>query len=388
MWYDAIVPARRPAGARTDIPGPTAAAREAKTRRTAGRPFSRGVLLWAVLLAPALAPISAARAAPSTSLTARCQQPPSWTAQAVLPKRGEDPLSTCFARGSNHAEALLRVKSNRDYAQLITVTGVKFVFFESSFSASLDARISKQLWRLSADKGRKALLLGPGQSVLLAIARPAPKRIARRVRIQQATRIPAALGQLAWTFLRAAGGSFVSSSIRSCVLARVYATVSFRYGPATALRRMRTCVDHGDDRSHPTSKRRLRRLARRVLGLRRFAVAVNVLAGGDRRLSRIAFVIPGSPRGRYNPKIRLAAANFGTVVSGRRTVEHLRAHGGRPPYRYYIFEEPAMRAPSWLQLAPDGTVIIEPPRGVSVAVHLRVYVVDASGARSLELPAA
>jgi hypothetical protein len=345
-----------------------------------------GTLFCASWLTAVLVPVSFARATVAASRSTRCGSHPTWIAHAALPNGDGGPLSACFAAKSNRAEALLRIQSNRDYAQLITVSGVNVVFYESSFSDSLDAGISSRLWHLSLGSAKEVLMLGPGQHALLAIGRPPPQRALRRVGMGQAPGAAAALGQLAWAFLNAARQTYISPSIKRCVMASVYAAVSLARAPVGALGQMHACVDRGDNNSHPASKRRLRAFARRMFRLDRFAVALNLIGSGDRSLSKLVFTIPGSPPGRYNPKIRLGPASFGTVISGRRTVEHLTATGGRPPYRYYLWNEAGKRAPSWLHLAPDGTVIIEPPPGVSVSVLVRVYVVDSTGARSQNLP--
>ncbi len=348
-----------------------------------------GTLLWAGCLTVMLAPVSFAKATATALSPTRCGPHPGWIAHAALPDGGRDPLSVCFTAKSNRAEALLSIQSNRDYAQLITLSGVNVVLFESSFSDSLDAGISSRLWHLSLGKTEEVLMLGPGQRALLAIGRPPPQRASRQVAIEQAPPAAAALGQLARAFLSAARGTYISTSIKRCVIASVYgAAVSLARAPISALGQMHACVDRGENNSHPAGKRRLRAFARGIFRLARFDVALSLIGATDRSLSRIAFMIPGSPPGRYNPKIHLGHANFGTVISGRRTVEHLTATGGSPPYRYYLWNESGMRAPSWLRLAPDGTVIIEPPPGVSVSILVRVYVVDATGAYSQNLPVA
>jgi hypothetical protein len=314
----------------------------------------------------------------------RCAKHPAWTTDVALPKGREGPVSACFAARSNQAEALLSIGSRRDYAQLITISGIRPVYFESSFSNGLDATISRRLLNRSAGRATQVLMLGPGQHVLLALGRPTPLPERRSVLIEQAPRASAALGQLAWSFFTDARATYISPSIKRCVVASVYTTVSFQRTPAQGLGQMRRCIAHGNDRFHPASKRRLRALAKRVFTDARLGVALGLIAGRDRHLSKIALVIPRSAPGHLNPRIRLGNANFGTVIAGRRTVEHLTATGGKPPYRFYIHNEAELTAPPWLQLAPDGTLVIEPPAGVVTSVRVRVYVVDSTGAYSLD----
>ena len=71
------------------------------------------------------------------------------------------------------------------------------------------------------------------------------------------------------------------------------------------------------------------------------------------------------------------------MPDGRKTVLHLSATGGTPPYRFYVVPTAGGEgAPSWFRLAPDGTVTVEPPEGVSAHLSLSVQVIDANGERS------
>ena len=94
--------------------------------------------------------------------------------------------------------------------------------------------------------------------------------------------------------------------------------------------------------------------------------------------------VSSPPHEVINPDLRLRSANFGTLPSGDRTVEHLTASGGHPPYRFYIMPEPGGPAiPSWIRLAPDGTLNLEPPADLNTTLNLPVEVVDSNGERSV-----
>jgi hypothetical protein len=169
-----------------------------------------------------------------------------------------------------------------------------------------------------------------------------------------ATRPPSAIAQLAWSFLTDARGTCTSPSIKRCIAASVYTMVALQRMPERALGQMHRCVDHGYDRFHPANKHRLRALARRVFSDARLGIALGSVAGADRAVPKVTFVVLGSAPARVNPKIHLGNANFGAVVDGRRAVERLTATGGKPPYRFYIHNEVGMMAPAWLQLALTG----------------------------------
>ena len=70
--------------------------------------------------------------------------------------------------------------------------------------------------------------------------------------------------------------------------------------------------------------------------------------------------IPPSIPGPIDSAISLGPANF-NVPGEEKTVEHLTASGGSPPYRFYVVPEPDQAGvPYWFQLAADGTLILEP----------------------------
>ena len=301
-----------------------------------------------------------------------------------MPQGNQGPISACFASGSNQAEALLNISNRQGYAQLITISGIRPVYFESAFSNGLDARISLRLLGRSAGRTTEVLMLGPGQHTLLALGRPAPLRQRRSVSIQQAPPGPSAVAQLAWDFFTDARETYISPSIKRCIVASVYTTVPLQSTPVGALGQVHRCVDHGNDRSHPASKRHLRVLARRVFSEARLDIALGSIARVDRIAPKITFVVPGSTPAPVNPKIHLGNANFGEILDGQRTVQHLSATGGKPPYRFYIDNEANSMAPAWLQLAPDGTLIIQPPASIVTTVRLRVYIVDSTGDYSLD----
>lgn len=128
---------------------------------------------------------------------------PSWIAAATLSDEAQDPLPSCFSARSSQAEAVLSVANNRPYAQLVTVAGGLLNLAESSFEDSLDASLSALLLNLSPAGGPSAFVLGPGDSVALAIDRPAPGP-GREVHIDAAGDNSFAVAALVFRFLSAA----------------------------------------------------------------------------------------------------------------------------------------------------------------------------------------
>jgi hypothetical protein len=344
---------------------------------------SRGLLavvLCAMSLSAILAPASPAARPNRPNLPSGCGPRPSWISSASLPGERHDPLPSCFSGKSSQAEAVLSVLNNRPYAQFMTVSGAQLDLAESSFAGSLEGALARLLARSSLGKGTSAYLLGPGESATLVIDRPPPGQ-AQTVLIAPVREDAFAVAALAWGLLSsAAGDRSLPSATQSCVVSAVYGAVSTPRHPLRALERMHVCVNAAS--LSTLARKRLRRLAGRLLGDQRFEELVD-LEVGEPHPARITFTISGSNPDLINPEIHLAPASFETLPNRRRTIEHLSATGGVPPYRFYIVPEPGGPAvPSWLHLAPDGTVTVEPPVGFAV-ITFPVEVVDSNGEHSV-----
>ena len=257
--------------------------------------------------------------------------------------------------------------------------GAQLDLSESSFGGSLEGALSKLLASASSGMGPSAFLLGPGEGAKLAIDRPAPGE-AQRVNVDPASVNAFAVGALAWTLLSTAAKHLsLPTATQSCIAAVVYGALSSPPQPAEALRRMHACVNAS---GLSRNAKLLRKLASRVLRRRFFSEVIH-REGTESRSARIAFQISPSNPNLINPAIHLGPASFGTLPGGQRTVEHLSATGGTPPYRFYIVPEPGgPGVPSWLQLAAAGTLTVEPPVGAT-AVSLPVEVVDSNGEHSV-----
>lgn len=345
------------------------------SRRTALR-----ALLCAMTLGALLAPESPAASPAATNLPGGCGARPSWIESATLPQEGQNPVTSCFASDSSQAEVSLSMANNRSYAQLITVSGASLDLTESSFASSLEAAFSRFFANSSSPNGLSAFLLAPGKRATLQIDRPAPGQ-AQQVQIDPASDNAFAVGALAWTLLSTAAEHLsLPATTQSCIAAAVYGALQSPPQPERALRRIHVCVNASG--LSGGAEKLLRTLAGGVLRGSSFQEVIQ-RQGSEPHPARIAFTIAQSNPYLVDPAIHLGPAGFGALPAGKRTVEHLSASGGTPPYRFYIVPEPGgEEVPSWLKLATDGTLTVEPPLGAT-AVNLPVEVVDANGEHSL-----
>jgi hypothetical protein len=79
--------------------------------------------------------------------------------------------------------------------------------------------------------------------------------------------------------------------------------------------------------------------------------------------------------------IQVEGLDFGALPAGQETIEHLTASGGTSPYTFAVSPDPGNEAkvPSWVHLAPDGTLTIDPPAETNQSVSFYVYATDADG---------
>jgi hypothetical protein len=339
--------------------------------------------LLAVLCAIALsAPIAASgsRAPPAGPAPLGCGPTPSWIAGAAVSQDGQSALQSCFSHSSSQAEAVLSIANGRPYAQLITVSGTTLDLAESSFHGALEAALSRPLADSSSGIGIPAFLLGPGEAATVAVDRPPPGP-ARVVYIEPAPSNAFAVAALAWRLeVAAAKRLSLSTGTQSCLAAAVRGSLADPTHPERALRQMHACVDSsGLPRA---AEGLLRRLAFHLLRGPAFREVVH-RQGTESHPARIAFTVSASNPFLANPAIKLSSTDVGNVPEGQRTVKHLSAAGGVPPYRFYLVPEPGGPAvPGWLKLAADGTLTIEPPAGAP-GLSIPVLVVDADGEHSV-----
>jgi hypothetical protein len=339
-----------------------------------------GAALCAMSLIAVLAGASSAGGEDPSTLPGGCASMPSWIATATLQDEAQDPLPSCFSAESSQAEGVLSVANNRPYAQLLTVAGGPLDLAESSFGDPLAASLSALLLDLSPAAGPSAFLLGPGQSATLAIDRPAPGP-GQEIHVAAAGDNAFAVAAVAFRFLSAAAARrLLNAATRSCVASVLHGALQRPPRPERALRRVHACVNAAN--LPAGAETLLRRLASRLLRDDFFQSVIR-RQGTEPRPAGFALAIAASNPELINPEIRLGPASFGTVTAGSRTVEHLSATGGVPPYRFYTVPEAGgPGVPAWLKLSAAGRLTLEPPAGTT-AVTLPVEVVDGTGEHSV-----
>lgn len=339
--------------------------------------FVPAVLACALALGGALSTASSVAGA-SRATPSGCGQPPAWVQSATVVNEAREQLPACFASGSNQAEAVLSVSNNRPYAQLVTVSGASLDLAESSFHGSLQTALARLLANSSSSHGPAAFLLGPGETATLAFDRPAPGP-AQIVHVDPAPDNAFAVGALTWRLLNGASKRVrVPLTVQGCIASAIVGALSGPPGPERALRRIHTCVNAASRGPRGV----LEGLAGRVLRDSSFKQVIH-REGTEPHRSPIAYAMSASNPNLPNPAIQLGPSNLGGLPAGRLTVRHLTASGGTPPYRFY----PALEAggpglPSWLHLAADGTLTLEPPADTT-SVVVAVEVVDANGEHSV-----
>jgi hypothetical protein len=323
-----------------------------------------------------------------------CEPAPSWLAGATPPARDRGPLSACFAR-SSEAEAPLQLANGGPRALLITVSGPVVALDEYWFSGRVDAALASGLAQPgggagagsgTGEQGEQVIVLGPHRRATLTIGRPPPAPATQAIRIVAAHGVAETLAGLAWQFMHDARQlAPVPAAVQSCATATLRRASSPAGVGRDQLALMRACVARAAAHAGRAA-RRVRALASSLLSERAFERVADS-AGGEARAAPIVLSVAGSAPGPINPQIHIAIPSLGTVVDGARTIVRLHASGGRAPYRFYIWREPgAAPVPSWVRLAPRGTLTIAPPTGASLHVQLTIYAIDAEGYFSQDLP--
>jgi hypothetical protein len=311
---------------------------------------------------------------------AGCGAAPAWIESATVSQGGQEALTSCFQSSSSQAEAVLRITNNRPYAQLITVSGATLDLAESSFAGSLEAKLSRLLANLSPAGTPSPFLLGPGQGASVSIDRP-PPGAAQVVHLYPAPGNAFAVGALAFKLLNSAAKRMsLGAGTESCIATAVHGALSTPPEPELALRRIHACVNAAPLRAN--AARLLKKLASSVLRNAAFRQVIH-REGSETHPARIAYTVAPSNPNLPNAAIRLSPLDLGTLQLGQVTVRHLTASGGLPPYRFYLVPEAGGPAvPSWLKLAADGTLSIEPLTAGS-SVNFTVEVVDSNGEHSV-----
>jgi hypothetical protein len=314
-------------------------------------------------------------------LPSGCGGAPRWVDEVSLPDSNEDPLPICFSNSSNEAEAVLNMVNNRGYVQVVTISGAKVDVTKSLFADSLEGEVAKLFADLGSGGSSSTFILGPGDSATITIDRPPPQQAAQEVHIDQAAQVVSGVGELAWALLSTASDAVsVPVDRTDCIMTAVYNAASSGRGPSSAIDQMHSCIDAA---ASGTAKDVLQKLSYGLL-VDDFFYKVIDLEGDSLYPPQTGFTIPGSNPTFTSPNIHISPLNLGTLPDGQTTTVQLTATGGTAPYLFYIWNEPinAAKVPSWVHLASDGTLTIEPPEGTNGEVSFAVYAFDANGDHS------
>ena len=315
---------------------------------------------------------------------AACTSVASWITARPTASVGPARISACLSPSTTQTGALLNVTNNRDYAQLITITGAP----AQVVGLSPSNRPGAQLQRLLAALGgtEDLLVLGPYARATVALDRPPPATAARQIAVSAAGNQLSALAGRAWTVLSAAAhGSSLPALAPGCLATALVGAASSAITPRCVARCDATLrgwrVERRDTSGAAAHGSRRRRAI--AAGARPLGRAGGEGSGRDRRL----LCDPGSAPGAVDPSIRIGLPALGTVPDGVSTVARLTASGGVAPYRFYLLTEPGgAPVPSWVRLTAAGILTITPPRGASLQLMLLVFAVDATGEYSEDIP--
>ncbi|HXW58795.1 MAG TPA: hypothetical protein VEJ23_04890 [Solirubrobacteraceae bacterium] len=313
-----------------------------------------------------------------------CAAAPSWLSVGTLPDGSGGPLSACFAR-SSEAEAPLELSNDGARALLLAVTG-PVELDEYWFSGRVDAALATSLQGVGSGGDEQVVVIGPHRRTTLTIGRPPPAGERQEIGIATARGPAGALAAVGWTFLHdAREHAPIPAGVERCVASTLLGVGLVAARAQHALSPMRQCVQDAVDHA-PGAASAIRADASRLLSDAALAGAARS-GRGVPEVSPIDLAIAGSPPGPVNPDIRIALPDLSSVFDGTRTVSRLSASGGTAPYRFYVWQEPGgAPVPSWVRLAPRGTLAIAPPAGASLSVKLTIYAVDADGYYSQDLP--
>ncbi len=313
-----------------------------------------------------------------TDLPSGCGAAPSWVDGLSFPDAPNDSLPSCIGSGSNASTLYIHIVNNRGYAQFVTASGASIDVSHSSWGDSLESTIANGLAGLSTGNTPSSFLLAPGSQVTIAIDRPQTSFGETTVTLHSAPQGATAAAAMGWALLnklKAELGSGVDAT--NCVIGYLHNTLSANPSVSSVVGQLHSCASAAAAGLKGSAKTAAEKIASAVL-VTDFFYKVIDLAADDLYPPQISFSIPG--KNPTNPDIHLGNLDFGTIPAGQQTVEHLTASGGAAPYSFAVWNEPANEAnvPSWVSVASDGTMTINPPSGTDQSVAFYVYVTDAN----------
>jgi hypothetical protein len=310
---------------------------------------------------------------------------PSWAPDARFPIGRNDALPLCASVRSDKHTLYLNMVNNRGYAQVVHVTNAKISVPQSSWGDSLEDTVGKAFARLESKTANSTFMIAPGDRVTLAIPRPPAQVAPRTVSIDAAAEGGTVLAALGWAFLnRAKQVVSLPADMLDCVVGYLYNNLASGPSAVSVLGQVRSCVSGaaslaGDGARIVAIREALEKVAD-------VAIATDIwFAVADLRVDKLFpphydFDIPGT--GTTDDSIHLGSTDYGTLPAGQVSVEQLTASGGTGPYTFHLYNADDSAVPSWVTLAPDGTLTINAPAGTSATVAFHVYAVDHTGRHS------
>jgi hypothetical protein len=314
-----------------------------------------------------------------TDLPSGCGPSPSWIDWLSPIYSRNDSLPACTGAESNDQTLYIHVANNRGYAQYLTVSNATVDVRRSSWGDSLESTVAAQIAAHSRSGAPSSFLLAPGSHAVLAIDRPPEGFGLTAVSILAAPRGSSAMAAMGWALLNKVRSELGNKvDLVNCVAGDLYGSLAADPGVSSAIGQLRSCAGAAAAGLRGSAKEVLEKIGSAVLVTDFFYKVIDLQA--DEALPpTIKFSIHG--RNPTSPSIHVRPLALGTVPAGRQTVAQLSADGGSAPYSFTISHAASniAKVPSWVHLASNGALTIDPPVGSVGSVGFYVYATDAGG---------
>lgn len=309
-----------------------------------------------------------------------CGQAPSWVHGTLAPDRN-NAVMACFGTESNASQVVMHLVNNRGYAQMLQVNGALQPHFKPSwFSDTLESEAQVLFAKLTPKSGNQTFVLSPGGSVTISFDKPPSQPAAQYVYIDSVPRVASAAAEVSFALLSTGIDQIgLPLDVIDCTWAAAYTTFSSGRGQTSAIDQIHHCASAAAGFSTGAAKAAFTKLAWGLVADDFFTKLIDK-EDQDAFPPQISFDVPGTNPTFTNHNIQLGASSFGSVPAGQQTIEHLSASGGTPPYSYHFYN--LYPVPSWVTLAPDGTLTINPPAGDQHSYSFYTYAFDATNQHS------
>jgi hypothetical protein len=317
-----------------------------------------------------------------TDLPDGCGPPPSWIDGVVFPGSRNDSLPACTSSRSNAQTLYINIANNRGYAQFVTISNATLNVQRSDWGDSLEGLFANQIAAHSPGNSPSSFVLAPGSHATLAIDGPPASLGGTAVSLRAAPKGASAAAEIGWALLMKVREDLGTKvDISNCVIGAVHQTLSTDPGATGVINTLRSCASAGAAKLTGAAKEAFSRITAAILVTDFFYKLIDIETD-EAYPPKLSFSIRGANP--TNPAIHLGDLDFGELPAGELSVEHLSASGGKAPYEFGISHSAANTAavPDWVDLAPDGTLTIDPPAGTLRSVGFYVYATDATGQSS------